>query len=153
DLAPQHLSAIATMRPNSNHQVTASIGYGQVALARKSAPEFDLLDSPGWPTTVRANRLSPLNAAPNVNAPRSLDQVSVSAVDEWQVFQPLLVIYGFDYSRFISSAAAQQESVLPRIAVQYNPSAKWRMSAAVTPRTSQTSATENFSTENINAPF
>jgi hypothetical protein len=153
DLAPQRLSAIATMRPNSNHQVTASIGYGQVALARKLTPEFDLLDAPGLPTPIRTTKSSPLNAVPNVNVPYSLDQVSASVVDEWQVFQPLLVIYGFDYSRFVSSAASQQESILPRIAVQYNPSAKWRLSAAVTPRTSQTNATEGFSTENIDAPF
>jgi hypothetical protein len=63
------------------------------------------------------------------------------------------VIYGFDYSRFVSSAASQQESVLPRIALQYNPSAKWRVGAAVTPRTSQVNSTEGFSTENIEAPF
>jgi hypothetical protein len=151
DLAPQRLSAIATLRPVSNHQVTASVGYGQVALARKSAPELGLPDTPGLPINVA--KPSPLNGLSNESAARSLDQVSVSAVDEWQVFQPLLVIYGFDYSRFVSSAAAQQESVLPRIALQYNPSAKWRVGAAVTPRTSQTNATESFSTENIEAPF
>ena len=140
NLAPQRLAAYATLRPRSDHQVTASIGYGQVALANKG----DALNAVTSPNTV------PLaaNFAPRA---RSLDQVSVSATDEWQVFQPLLVIYGFDYSRFISSAAAQQESVLPRIALQYTPTAKWRMSAAVTPRTSN--STESFSTENLKAPF
>jgi hypothetical protein len=75
DLAPQRLSAIATMRPISNHQVTASIGYGQVALARKSLPEFDLPDTPGLPISVA--KPSPLNAVSNSSMPRSLDQVSI----------------------------------------------------------------------------
>jgi hypothetical protein len=152
-LAAQRLAAIATMRPNSQHQVTASIGYGQTAytqrlLSTANNPNLPLLAKPAPPTA-----LGPITAAPVTGLTRSLDQVSFSAVDEWQVFQPLLVIYGFDYSRFVSSAVSQQESILPRLALQYTPSANWRVSAALTPRTSQLESTESFSTENITAPF
>src|SRR5262249_31870082 len=42
-LAPQRLAAIATMRPGAKHQVTATIGYGQVALARKLFRETDAI--------------------------------------------------------------------------------------------------------------
>lgn len=149
NLAPQRLAAYATMRPKDNHQVTASIGYGQVMLSKRLGQDGEMLDAATQPFAIP--RRAPLG--PMVKPPQSLEQVSVSATDEWQVFQPLLVIYGFDYSRFVSSAAAQQDSVLPRIAVQYTPSAQWRMSAAMTPRSSQNNSTESFSTENLNAPF
>ena len=132
-LAPQRLSAYATMRPRDNHQVTASLGYGQVALHNALANG----------SLRKAHQRLP-----------TLDQISVSAVDEWQVFQPLLVIYGFDYSRFVSSAAAQTDSLLPRIAVQYTPNSQWRMNAALTPGSAQNRRSlESFDTENLNANF
>src|SRR5262249_59069504 len=71
------------------------------------------------------------NAAPV--ADRSvLDQISVSATDSWQVFRPLLLIYGFDYSRFVGDMN-DRDSVLPRLAVQYSPSSRVRVNAAATP--------------------
>jgi hypothetical protein len=134
-MAPQQLSAYATMRPHDRHQVTARIGYGQVALQN-------------------ALSASPLMRASRQPRTSTLDQISVSAVDEWQVFQPLIVIYGFDYSRFVSSAAAQNESLLPRIAVQYSPSAQWRVNAALTPGSAQNRRSlESFNTENLDATF
>jgi hypothetical protein len=97
------------------------------------------------------------NANPITNAgadSRSLDQLSVSAVASWQVFQPLLVIYGFDYSRFLGSTARQNESMLPRFAVQYSPSARTRLNAAVTPGSDQNrQSIESFDTENIQTTF
>jgi hypothetical protein len=84
----------------------------------------------------------------------TLNQVSVSAVGQWQVFQPLLVIYGFDYARFVGSASRQRDSILPRLAFQYSPSASWRFNAALTPGSEQGRLTgEGLSTENIEAPF
>lgn len=155
-LAPQRLAAIATMRPADNHQVTASVGYGQVALARRFSREFDLLDEPMPEVGAPLRNAAPLN---HVNAAAlkpagSLEQLSVSATASWQVFQPLLVIYGFDYSRFIGSAARRNDSVLPRFAVQYSPSARLRLNAAATPGTDgQNPSTETFNTENIQATF
>src|SRR5262245_59278499 len=115
-LAPQRLAAIATMRPGAKHQVTTTVGYGQVTLARKL---FQDLDPAGDPVIESGAR--PPNAA-SIDTPLSkagsLDQLSVSTVGSWQVFQPLLVIYGFDYSRFVGS---NRDSVLPRFAVQYAP--------------------------------
>jgi hypothetical protein len=136
DLAPQRVSAYATLRPRDNHQVTASIGYGQAALNEP------------------LNQLSPTNALQRHARRASLDQVSVSAIDEWQVFQPLLVIYGFDYSRFVSGAANEADSLLPRIALQYTPSANWRVNAAYTPGSAQNRRSlESFNTENLDAQF
>src|SRR5262249_18485539 len=83
----------------------------------------------------------------------SLDQISVSATDSWQVLRPLLVIYGFDYSRFVGSVN-DSDSVLPRFAVQYSPSSRLRLNGAVTPGASeQPNPPEGFNSENIQATF
>jgi hypothetical protein len=82
-----------------------------------------------------------------------LDQISVTATDSWQVLRPLLVIYGFDYSRFVG-AVNDRDSVLPRLAVQYSPSSRLRMNAAVTPGASERlNSLEGFNSENIQASF
>jgi hypothetical protein len=153
-LAPQRLAAIATMRPGANHQVTATIGYGQVALARKMYTDIDEMVDPVPDARPRLRTPAPTSAAPtNPAGVESLDQLSVSATGSWQVFRPLLVIYGFDYSRFVGSVN-RRDSVLPRFAVQYSPSARWRLNAAVTPGTDQQNdSPEGFNSENIQTTF
>jgi hypothetical protein len=133
DLAPQRLAAVATVRPAAAHQITAMIAYGQVGLSglRRAAPRLD--------------QTSPDRML--------LDQISVSATDSWQVLRPLLLIYGFDYSRFVGSIN-DRDSVLPRLAIQYSPSARLRVNAAVTPGASERlDSLEGFSSENIQASF
>jgi Carboxypeptidase regulatory-like domain len=123
--APSRLSAIASMRPSDRHQVTASIGYGQITHELSNA--------------IYSN---------------SLEQFSVSAIGSWQAFRPLILIYGFDYSSFLGSATRQSDSVLPRFAVQYAPSARLHLNAGITPGVSQyRSSAESFDTENIQASF
>lgn len=143
DLAPQRLAAIATVRPAAAHQITAMIGYGQVGLSgmRRATPRLD---------QTSLDRISPDRISPDRI---SLDQISVSATDSWQVFRPLLLIYGFDYSRFVGSIN-DRDSVLPRFAVQYSPSSRMRVNAAVTPGTSERlNSLEGFNSENIQASF
>jgi hypothetical protein len=153
-LAPQRLAAIATMRPGANHQVTATVGYGQIALARKMYTDIDEMVDPIPDTRPRLRAPAPASAAPaNPSSVEPLDQLSVSATGSWQVFRPLLVIYGFDYSRFVGSVN-RRDSLLPRFAVQYSPSARWRMNAAVTPGTDQQNdSPEGFNSENIQTTF
>jgi hypothetical protein len=149
DLAPQRLAAIASFRPSAAHQITAMVGYGQVGLYRAPYREIDALGESNGGRPVRSpSRM--VNARPDRT---SLDQISVSATDSWQVFRPLLVIYGFDYSRFIG-AVNERDSVLPRFAIQYSPSSRLRMNVAVTPGTSELlNSLEGFNSENIEASF
>ena len=152
-LAPQRLAAIASVRPAAKHQVTTTIGYGQVALARNLRQDVDAIDDPMMdiPARLHARNSAPANA-PAASTAGSLDQISVSTVGSWQVFQPLMLIYGFDYSRFMGPY--HRESVLPRFAVQYSPSSRVRMNAAITPGTDQqNNSLENFSSENLQAGF
>ncbi|MFN0111825.1 MAG: hypothetical protein ACKVZH_23450, partial [Blastocatellia bacterium] len=147
-LASQRLSAIATLRPDSKHQVTATIGYGHTALTRQLGRESDVISE----VAFDRNGVSPIN--PRMTPTGSLDQISVSATVSSQVFQPLLLIYGFDYSRFVGSVTHQRDSVLPRFAVQYSPTSRLKLNAAVTPGTDhQNQSQESFDTENLQASF
>lgn len=150
DLAPQRLAAVATVRPGAAHQVTAMIGYGQVGLSRMRHQEIHAFADANGGLPARRRNARTVNARPDQT---SLDQISVSATDSWQIFRPLLVIYGFDYSRFIG-AVNDRDSVLPRFAVQYSPSSHLRVNAAVTPGSDQRlNSLEGFNSENIQASF
>ncbi len=127
--AMQRLALIAAMRPDDKHHVTASLGYGRLMLPSRGA----------------GNRAG-AEAAP------ALEQASLSVVDSWQVFQPLLIVYGVDYSRFVGALGRNRESIQPRVAVQYAPSSQMRLKAAVTPgRDFPQNPVEGLKTENISA--
>jgi hypothetical protein len=163
DYAPQRLAAVATVRPAPAHQVTAMIGYGRVGLSRMRYQDigafFDEDGGAGAAGSIPAQRRnartinSPARLDQNLFDRASLDQISVSATDSWQVFGPLLLIYGFDYSRFVGDIN-DRDSVLPRVAVQYSPSSRVRVNAAVTPGSSQRlNSLEGFNSESIQASF
>lgn len=151
-MAPQRLTAMATVRPSDRHQVTAAVGYGQAVLGRKAGTEPDVMGNDVFDGSnpVPALYQNILRAG----TAESLEQLSVSATVSSQVFQPLLLIYGFDYSRFIGSVARQRDSILPRFAVQYSPTSRLRLNAAITPGSDhQNQSPENFDTENLQASF
>jgi hypothetical protein len=134
-LAPQRMMALTSMRTSDRHKITASIGYGQTVIGNTRGSERNLALGEGRGVGRRETL--------------TLDQLSVTALGEWQVAAPLLLIYGFDYSSFIGSAARQQESILPRMALQYTPRSDLRLNAAVTPgRLSGPQTVEEFRTEN-----
>jgi hypothetical protein len=161
DLAPQRLAAVATVRPAAAHQVTAMVGYGRVGLARMRYQEIGaFIDADGSNaglSALRRRNSRAANEAARLDQTlldrTSLDQLSVSATDSWQIFRPLLLIYGFDYSRFVGEMN-DRDSLLPRLAIQYSPSSRMRMNAAVTPGSGQRlDSLEGFNSENIQASF
>ena len=60
-----------------------------------------------------------------------LGQVSVRAIDEWVARDGVIVVLGFDYSRFVG--ASQAQSISPRLGVQYDANARTRLRAAYAP--------------------
>ncbi|MFN7624782.1 MAG: carboxypeptidase-like regulatory domain-containing protein, partial [Acidobacteriota bacterium] len=67
-LAPQRLMAIASMRTSDQHKITASVGYGQTFVGG---------------TSLRGRTLASHPEAKS-SGPATLDQVSVTALGEWQ---------------------------------------------------------------------
>lgn len=102
--APQRFETTFKYRPNEKHQVSV-----KGAVARLSTVETD-------------------------GAQQSLGQVSFQALDEWKVRSGVILVFGFDYSRFLG--ASNDFSVSPRFGLQFDVDSKTRF------RTAYTTATE-----------
>ena len=113
DAAPQRLETVAKYRVNDDHSLNFSFGAGKIGEVR-----FDREDT------------------------RELGQLSFQALDEWRVKDNLILVVGFDYSRFVGASRA--ESIAPRFGLQFDANAKTRFRAAYTtqhePRTWQQAA-------------
>lgn len=103
--APQRFETTFKFRPNDKHQVSV-----KGAVARLGAVEADGA------------------------AQQSLGQISVQAFDEWKVRSGVILVFGFDYSRFLG--AGDDFSVSPRFGLQFDIDSKTRF------RTAYTTATE-----------
>lgn len=113
EAAPQRLETVARYRVNDNHNLNFSVSAGKIGEVG-----FDREDA------------------------RELGQLSFQALDEWRVKDNLILVVGFDYSRFVGASRA--DSIAPRFGVQFDANAKTRFSAAYTtqhePRTWQQAA-------------
>ena len=126
----------ATLVPaGSNADVVLA---GQVGLG-KNAPqrlETDLKFDAGANHQIRLN--SSIGNLGNVvfgKNERQLGQVSFQALDEWKLREGVILVLGFDYSRFMG---AGNDSVLsPRLGLQFDLDAKTRFRAAFTSQTEE----------------
>lgn len=109
--APQRFETTARFRPNNKHQINLK---GTVAKLGK----------------VEAD-----------NAEKSLGQISFQALDEWKIRSGVILVFGFDYSRFVG--AGDESSISPRIGLQFDADSKTRF------RTAYTSATEDRTWQSV----
>lgn len=101
--APQRFETDVKFRLNANHQINVK---GSIAKLGK----------------VKSN-----------DAENALGQVSVQALDEWRVRSGVILVFGFDYSRFLG--AGDDFSVSPRVGLQFDVNSKTRFSTAYTSAT------------------
>ncbi len=109
--APQRFETRLKFRPNETHQIQIN---GAVAKLGK----------------VEINSTG-----------QSLGQISVQALDEWKMRGGVILVFGFDYSRFIG--AGDDFSVSPRFGLQFDVDSKTRF------RTSYTTATEERTWQSV----
>lgn len=64
------------------------------------------------------------------NSEKSLGQFSIQALDEWKVRSGVIVVFGFDYSRFIG--AGDDFSFSPRLGLQFDINSKTRFRTSYT---------------------
>ena len=67
----------------------------------------------------------------------TLGQVSFQATDEWKLRDGVILVLGFDYSRF--AGAGNDSSLSPRLGLQYDIDAKTRLRTAYTTKTEEKS--------------
>jgi len=103
--APKRFETGLKFRPGENHQIRLS---GAVARLGKIRLE---------------------------NQEKSLGQISFQASDEWKVKEGIIIVFGFDYSKFVG--AGNDFSVSPRLGFQYDINSKTRFRTAYTAQTEE----------------
>ena len=98
--APQRLETNLKFRPNETHKIRFNTSFGNLGKVKIE------------------------------NTNQNLGQVSVQALDEWKVRDDLILVLGFDYSRFVG--AGEDFSLTPRIGAQFDLNAKTRIRSAFT---------------------
>lgn len=104
--APSRISTNLKFRPNDDHQIRLN-----TSVAKFGDIEID-------------------------KETRSLGQFSVQALDEWNVREGIIIVFGIDYSRFFG--AGDDFAVSPRFGFQYDLDSKTRFRSAYTTQTEQT---------------
>ncbi len=105
--APQRFETNIKVRPNENHQIRLNTGI----------------------TTLGKIKVK--------NQEKTLGQFSVSALDEWKVKDGVILVVGFDYSRF--TGAGNDFSLSPRLGLQFDINSKTRFRSAYTAQTEEKS--------------
>ncbi len=98
--APQRLETTFRFRPNEKHQISL-----KGSAAKLGAVEIDA-------------------------AERTLGQVSVQALDEWKIRSGVILVLGFDYSKFVG--AGDDSSLRPRFGLQFDADSRTRIRSAYT---------------------
>ncbi len=103
--APQRFEGQLNFEPANNHRLRLKAGYGHLGKLKISETE------------------------------ESLGQFSLQAVDEWKVREGIVLVYGFDYSKFIG--AGGDNSLSPRLGFQYDIDSKTRFRSSLTTSTEE----------------
>ena len=119
--APQRFEADLKFRPSAKHQVRVNTSFGKLGTVAVQHQE------------------------------RSLGQVSFQALDEWNVREGVIVVYGIDYSRFVG--AGNDYSISPRLGFQYDIDPKTRLRAAYTTQTQEKTWSQAVDLEDSSISF
>ncbi len=82
---------------------------------------------------------------------KQLGQVSFQALDEWKLREGVILVLGFDYSRFIG--AGNDSALSPRIGLQFDLNAKTRFRGAFTSQTEERSWAHSIDLEGQSVAF
>ena len=107
DNAPNRVETNLRFRPDNNHQINLKTSYGNLGKLKIG------------------------------NVDKSLGQFSVQALDEWKVRDDLILVFGFDYSRF--TGAGDDSAISPRLGLQFDVNEKTRFRSAFTGATEEKS--------------
>lgn len=80
-----------------------------------------------------------------------LGQISAQALDEWNVREGIVFVYGFDYSQFLG--AGSDFSITPRLGLQYDIDSKTRFRSSYTSQTDPRTWTREIELEDAEISF
>ena len=103
--APLRFETDVKFKPFENHQIRLNTSYGVAG------------------------------TVPGVEGDRSLGQLSLQATDEWKFRDGVILVLGFDYSKF--TGAGSDYSLNPRLGLQFDLNSKTRFRSAFTQQTEE----------------
>ncbi|HYH85378.1 MAG TPA: carboxypeptidase-like regulatory domain-containing protein [Pyrinomonadaceae bacterium] len=130
----ERLEATARIRAGARHRLSATLGGARLSIA------------PREETSASGATLGLGGARED-----KLGQLSVRAVDEWVVREGVVVVMGFDYSRFMGAGGAQ--SLTPRLGVAFDANARTRIHASFSPGTDAATRTDGVEFEDGQVVF
>ena len=104
-VAPQRFETTVKTRPNENHQIRLTASISSLGKIKVDEVE------------------------------KQLGQVSFQALDEWKVRDGVILVLGFDYSRFLG--AGNDSAISPRLGLQVDVNSKTRLRTAYTTQTEE----------------
>lgn len=132
----------ATLQPiNENTEI---IFLGQTGTSKSASQRFEarLKFRPNENHQIQLNgTIAKLGKIKSNSTEQSLGQVSLQALDEWKVRSGVILVFGFDYSKFVG--AGDDYSVSPRFGLQFDIDSKTRF------RTAYTTATEDRTWQSV----
>ncbi len=119
--APQRFETTFKFRPNENHQIHLKGAAAKLGTVETGDRE------------------------------QSLGQVSFQALDEWKMQSGVILVFGFDYSKFVG--AGNDFSISPRFGLQFDVDSKTRFRTAYTTATEERSWTTVAELEDTSVLF
>lgn len=107
DNAPGRFETNLKFRPNDNHQIRINGAVANFGKFEKNKQK------------------------------ETLGQISLQALDAWRIREGIILVYGFDYSRFLG--AGEDFAISPRLGFQFDVDSKTRFRSAYTTQTEQPS--------------
>jgi len=98
--APQRFETTLKTRPTENHQISLTASVAKLGKVKY------------------------------LSGNKQLGQISFQALDEWKIKNGVILVLGFDYSRFVG--AGKDDSLSPRLGLQFDVDAKTRFRTAYT---------------------
>lgn len=101
---------------------------------------------------IRLNTsIAKLGSVETENQERPLGQFSIQALDEWRVRNNVVLVFGFDYSRFIG--AGRDFSLSPRLGLQFDVNSRTRFRTSYTTQTEEKSWSQTIELEGMQVLF
>lgn len=85
------------------------------------------------------------------NETRQLGQISLQGLDEWKIREGVILVYGVDYSKFLSGG--DDASLSPRLGLQFDLNSKTRLRSAFTTQTEEKTWANSIDLEGQNVAF
>jgi hypothetical protein len=111
---------------------------GQTGFGRSAPQRFEVQTKfrPIEDHQIRVNTsIASLGSFVSGDETKSVGQFSLQATDEWNVREGIVLVFGFDYARFIGGGG--DSSLSPRLGVQFDFDAKTRFRSAYTTHTEE----------------